>query len=73
MSRVLTQQVLTYEERLCCTECDGDHEMEWNHITLTVSPPLFPHVCSNCGHRENISGVVYPLLSQHPTGDMHEL
>lgn len=73
MSRVLTQQVLTYEERLYCTECDGDHEMHWNNVTLTVSPPLYPHICEYCEHRENIRGVVYPITRQVPTGDTHEL
>jgi len=73
MSRVMTQQVLTYEERLYCTDCEGDHEMEWNGISLTVHPPLFPHVCLNCGHRVNISGHTYPMTRYTPTGDLQEL
>ena len=42
-----------------CTEC-YDGEMLPNGSMLASSPPQYPHICNNCGARENIRGVKYP-------------
>ena len=48
-------------------ECDCGGQMLWNNITLTVNPPIFPHICGACGLRENIQEV-YPTTAEVEVG-----
>lgn len=45
---------------MICDVC-GKGWMRPTNVTLTVYPPLYPHVCDKCGHTENYSKC-YPYI-----------
>ena len=51
--------LMTYEAHWDCPNCDG--EMEFDGITLTTYPPMYPHTCPKCGHCET-ADQVYPTV-----------
>lgn len=58
-------EVRTFNVYLHC-DCGG--MMEWNNITLTVNPPLFPHFCSDCKKQETLTEV-YPTETTVEVGE----
>jgi len=62
-------EVRTYNVRLYC-DCGGT--MDWNNITLTVNPPLFPHFCSDCNRQETLTDV-YPTETSVEVGEEKEI
>lgn len=51
-----------------CDECDAG-QMRSTGITLTVSPPIFPHQCDMCGRMDNFR-VSYPYIEYVNEGDI---
>ena len=68
MKRIMTE-VLTFNVTLHC-DCGG--QLVWNNITLTVNPPIFPHICDACGTRENLKAV-YPTTETMEMGEPQEV
>jgi predicted RNA-binding Zn-ribbon protein involved in translation (DUF1610 family) len=41
-----------------CDKC-GEGEMMHGNVSITTNPPLYPHMCTKCGHTENFRSI-YP-------------
>lgn len=46
--------IRTYEVDMQCDNC-GVGQMRSNGTQLLSYPPKYPHVCNNCGYKENYS------------------
>lgn len=46
-------KVQTFRIDAYCDKCG--ERMSPTGLTLTCYPPLYPHDCDGCGHRENLS------------------
>lgn len=51
------QQVMGRIDKLIC-DCGG--EMSATGEMLTSNPPQYPHLCKNCGTKENVWNRTYP-------------
>ena len=43
-----------------CPKC-SEANMKPTGLCLTIDPPKYPHVCPNCGYKENFS-YLYPRI-----------
>ena len=60
------QEMRTYTVRWIC-ECGG--ELKHNGHVLTTHPPMYPHECDTCEHKETLLGESYPCEQKFPVGD----
>lgn len=58
------KEVKVYRVEAICTEC-YEGKMKSTGVMLTSNPPWYPHVCNNCGYKEN-------LRKQYPCLDYYE-
>ena len=44
-----------------CDVCERGTMVRDGNIVITRGPPLYPHKCSNCGHKQNFE-TQYPTI-----------
>ena len=60
------QKMQPIQITLHCDKCN--EEMKWDGRCLTTKPVQYPHVCTNCGNKQNIFGKKYPYIKYEKIG-----
>lgn len=68
----LVREVKVIQIFKTCERCGG--LMEYDNVNgnaLLTNPPLYPHVCNNCGMKSNYHKI-YPYLESIPVENLRE-